>query len=97
MRHQVKHKLNLAQNQYLEDILGISRTKNVEEPGKSSHTAKKLYTMLKRSKLTLEVYLSYAGMASFILIHCYKDNADILNIRFQSACSDSNSGPDGCW
>ena len=50
MRHQVRHKLNLAHNQYLEDILGISKTEDDAEPGKSSLSAKKLYTMLNRSK-----------------------------------------------
>ena len=33
MRHQVRHKLNLAHNQYLEDILGISKTEDDAEPG----------------------------------------------------------------
>ena len=50
MRHQVRHKLNFAHNQYLEDILGISKTEDDSEPGKSSLSAKKLYTMLNRSK-----------------------------------------------
>ena len=50
MRHQVRRKLNLAHNQYLQEILGISKKEDASEPGKSSHSAKKLYAMLNRSK-----------------------------------------------
>ena len=67
MRHQVRHKLNLAHNQYLEDILGISKTEDDAEPGKSSLSAKKLYTMLNRSKNDSRGVPSHAGMVSYIL------------------------------
>ena len=67
MRHQVRHKLNLAHNQYLEDTLRISKTEDDAETGKSSLSAKKLYTMLNRSKMTLEVDPLYAGTVSYIL------------------------------
>ena len=33
MRHQVRHKLNLALNQYLDDLLGIIKTEDDAEPG----------------------------------------------------------------
>ena len=41
MRHTIKHKLNLAHNQYLEEILGINKTEDVAEPVMSPHLAKK--------------------------------------------------------
>ena len=33
MRHLVRHKLNLAHNEYLQDILEISKTEDAAEPG----------------------------------------------------------------
>ena len=56
MSLQNRHKLNLAHNQYLEEILGISLIEDVAEPSKSSHSIKNLYTMLNRSKMTPKAY-----------------------------------------
>ena len=67
MRHQVRRKLNLAHNQYLQEILGISKTEDASEPSKSSYSAKKFYTMLNRSKMILEVYPPLTRMVSFTL------------------------------
>ena len=77
MRHQVKHKLNLANNEYFEDKLGISKTEGTAETGKSSHSAKKLYTMLNRSKNDSRGVSSLSRDGK--LYTDYKDKADILN------------------
>ena len=77
MRHQVRHKLNLAHNQYLEDILGISKTEDDAEPGKSS-----LYTMLSRSKNDSRGVSSLCRDGK--LDNENKDKANILNCQFQS-------------
>ena len=82
MRHQVRHKLNLAHNQYLEDILGISKTEDDAEPGKSSLSAKKLYTMLNRSKNDSRGVSSLCRDGKLYTEN--KDKADILNCKFQS-------------
>ena len=82
MRHQVRHKLNLAHNQYLEDILGISKTEDDAEPGKSSLSAKKLYTMLNRSKNDSRGVSSLCRDGKLYTEN--KDKADILNCQFQS-------------
>ena len=82
MGHQVRHKLNLAHNQYLEDILGISKTEDDAEPGKSSLSAKKLYTMLNRSKNDSRGVSSLCRDGKLYTEN--KDKADILNCQFQS-------------
>ena len=82
MRHQVRHKLNLANNQYLEDILGISKTEDDAEPGKSSLSAKKLYTMLNRSKNDSRGVSSLSRDGKLYTEN--KDKANILNCQFQS-------------
>ena len=82
MRHQVRHKLNLAHNQYLEDILGFSKTEDDAEPGKSSLSAKKLYTMLNRSKNDSRGVSSLCRDGKLYTEN--KDKADILNCQFQS-------------
>ena len=82
MRHQVRRKLNLAHNQYLQEILGISKTEDASEPDKSSHSAKKLYAMLNRSKNDSRCISSLNKDGK--LYTESKDKADILNSRFQS-------------
>ena len=82
MRHQVRRKLNLAHNQHLQEILGISKTEDASEPGKSSHSAKKLYAMLSRSKNDSRGISSLNKDGK--LYTESKDKADILNSQFQS-------------
>ena len=82
MRHQVRHKLNLAHNQYLEDILGISKTEDDAEPGKSTISANKLYTMLNRSKINSRGVSSLCRDGKLYTEN--KDKSDILNCQFQS-------------
>ena len=82
-RHQVRHKLNLAHNQYLEDILGISKTEDDAEQGKSSLSAKKLYTLLNRFKNDSRGVSSLCRDGKLYTEN--KDKADILNCQFRSA------------
>ena len=82
MRNQVRHKLNPSHNQYLEDILGISKTEDNAEPGKSSCSAKKLYTMLNSSKNDSRGVSSLCRDGKLYTEN--KDKADILNCQFQS-------------
>ncbi|MCG8048052.1 MAG: hypothetical protein JAY75_12610 [Candidatus Thiodiazotropha taylori] len=81
-RHQVRHKLSQAHNQYLETILGISKSEDNAEPGKPSCSTKKLYTLLNRSKNDTKGISSLSTGGN--LYSNTKDKADILNNQFQS-------------
>ena len=82
MRHQVRRKLSQAHNQYIESILGISKSEESTETGKPSYSTKQMYTLLNRSKNDSRGILSLSQDGT--LYSNTKDKADILNSQFQS-------------